>query len=481
MKFILTSAITLLATLGLGAQGVINSSLIKHSHIQAATPENGKQPIVGCGSYEFLRFADRQQPGFLNQANQSLQLLAESLQQSQKTSNMVVTVPVVFHIVYNNSSENLPDSVIFNQLAELNRNFRRQNPDTATLRPVFDSLVGDTRIEFVLADTDPDGNPTTGITRTSTNIAHFGDTLPYGPNQQAQIAQWVEDSLFLNYYRITRDSLGGIDPWDTDRYFNVWVGDLRIYEPLFNNFEELVFFGLASPPPNHPNWQASGIDTLIPEQGALIHYVAIGPNNPVKFPPPYNAFNGLVGEGGILTHEAGHYLGLRHIWGDGGCDVDDFISDTPLSGQNGQFSCVKSTNSCNDTTAVTDLPDMVENFMDYTSDDCNNSFTLEQGNLMRAVLQTYRPNLATIGIEERVISNSFEAYPNPSRGKLTIAMQKQFEQAEVRVYSLNGALLSRAVYNEQSELQVNLLGPSGIYLVQVITPDETGVFRIIKE
>jgi hypothetical protein len=82
--------------------------------------------------------------------------------------------------------------------------------------------------------------------------------------------------------------------------------------------------------------------------------------------------------GRTTTHEVGHFLNLRHIWGDGGCSVDDFVSDTPTSdGPN--YGCATGTVSCGTT-------DMVQNYMDYSNDSCMNLYTAGQKARMRAVL-----------------------------------------------------------------------------------------------
>ena len=95
-----------------------------------------------------------------------------------------------------------------------------------------------------------------------------------------------------------------------------------------------------------------------------------GGNNPNSFTAPYTAFNGLTTTGKILVHEAGHYLGLRHIWGDGDCNHDDFISDTPKSINHAGFICNYNANTCVDNINGVDLNDMVENYMDYSSANC---------------------------------------------------------------------------------------------------------------
>ncbi len=95
-----------------------------------------------------------------------------------------------------------------------------------------------------------------------------------------------------------------------------------------------------------------------------------------------NAFgetSGVYGDGRTATHEVGHWLNLRHIWGDGGCSVDDYVTDTPKAGgpnygtQQGECPNAN-TNSCDEGSG--DLPDMTMNYMDYVYDDCMYMFTM---------------------------------------------------------------------------------------------------------
>ncbi|HEY9222195.1 MAG TPA: zinc metalloprotease [Lutibacter sp.] len=99
---------------------------------------------------------------------------------------------------------------------------------------------------------------------------------------------------------------------------------------------------------------------------------------------------GVYGDGRTATHEIGHWLNLRHIWGDGGCGVDDYVLDTPVAGApnygNSDGTCQGTVNSCVE--ATNDLPDMTMNYMDYVYDNCMYMFTNGQNNRMRTLFGT---------------------------------------------------------------------------------------------
>lgn len=426
-----------------------------------------------CGSFELQKCVDHQQPGYLDLSDDLIKGLAKSnFNLSTSKTNEVYTIPVVFHVVYNNEEENLSDEVLQNQLDILNENFRRTTADTVDTREEFLDIVGDSHIQFVLADTDPDGLSTTGIVRTNTSVTHFGGVLPYNASQQDEIITWVNDSLFYNFFRITQEDLGGSEPWDPNNYLNIWIGDLRILEPEINNFEELVFFGLATPPEDTSVWPDSVLQSLSDfDEGVLMHYVNIGNNNPNSFPAPYTVFNGLVTEGKLLVHEVGHYLGLRHIWGDGDCSFDDFLNDTPNSNGSSLYDCNFNINSCTDDINGVDLPNMVENYMDYSSNNCQNSFTLDQIDLMTDVLEIFRPELADILItsNEDLISStgSISVYPNPAKDKLFIDLNTTVQNVEVNIYNSIGQRVHDEQFQELQLLPLNLSLPAGLYHVEI--------------
>ena len=465
-----------LVSFGLNGQGVINNILAGQPGHQHAHPEGEAMPQ--CGSHMALMDLDRRVPGTKQKADEALQNMVKSLGRN-KTASATLTVPVVFHVVYSDSTQNLPDSVLVKQLAALNTNFGRRNADTVNLRAAFEPYAGNPDIQFEFATVDPQGNATNGIVRKSTNITHFGGILPYSISQTALIQQWVNDSLFLNFSRIFADSAGGSDAWDTERYLNIWIGDLRILEPQINNAEELVLLGFARPPANHPNFAGLGLDTLISTVGPVMHHMAIGPDNPTPFPAPYGAFNNILSEGDLLTHEVGHYLALRHIWGDGDCTADDFLFDTPLSNNSNGFTCNKSRNSCVDSIGGVNLPDMVENYMDYSSDACLNSFTQDQAALMRATLYTYYPNLFTITNPEFQHADLIEVYPNPTNGKFRVTSQTQ-SPSQVELYAIDGRPIQRKALAAQGEVEMELKGKKGVYIVRVLNKEGFAVFRVVK-
>lgn len=439
------------------------------SNAQGLIGQSTGQKSPTCGSHDFMVQNDKNVPGYLDVSNKLLEDIQQVLRHSKATNDEEVSeISVVFHVVYNNNEENVPDSVFEHQIKLLNDCFRRRNADTSKLRSDFEGLVGDSKIEFKLASKDPMGNPTNGITKTSTSIANFGGILPYGPSEGAKILEWVNDSLFLNYFRITEDSTGGKSAWDDTRYLNIWIGDLRIFEPQFNNFEELVYFALATPPPNHVNWPDSLFD-IIPSfnQGVLIQYNAVGPNNPSEFKSPYNVYNGIVNTGKLLVHEIGHYLGLRHIWGDGDCNHDDYIDDTPKASAASQYNCIAASNTCTDTINGKDLPNMIENYMDYSSGDCQNSFTKGQISLMQSVLKDYRSPI--VSVQPSLALLDFELYPNPSTGLIHMEMVNDVVCSKYVIYDINGtAVVSKEGLNS-NQISVKLESESGYYFIKVET------------
>jgi hypothetical protein len=240
----------------------------------------------------------------------------------------VITIPVVFHIVYRNTTQNISDAQIFSQIEVLNEDFRLLNADFASVTPaVFEPLAADFEIEFCLATIDPSGNPTTGINRVSTTDNGFSD----------------DDQIKFT-------AQGGANAWPRDKYLNIWVGDL-------NNAGLL---GYAQFPGD-----AAATD------GVVLNYETIGR-------PPANNFNTQYNLGRTATHEVGHWLNLYHIWGNenAGCGTggagSDQVSDTPVQ-DDANYGCPSHPNpSCNNG------GDMFMNYMDYGDDACLSMFTAGQ-------------------------------------------------------------------------------------------------------
>ncbi len=237
-------------------------------------------------------------------------------------------IPVVVHIITNSSGStgNVPDSRVYSQIEVLNEDFQ-------AIAGTNGAPGTDSQIEFYLATVDPDGNPTTGITR-SANTTWFNDGGGY----------W--------------NSLA----WDTNRYLNIYTNSAS---------------GALGYVPTLPQGGIVGSSS----DRVVILYSTFGRNAPFS---PYNL-------GRTVTHEVGHYLGLEHTFA-GGCSntftSGDLIVDTnPESSPT--FGCPGSRTSCG-------LPAPIHNYMDYSDDRCMNQFTPEQSNRMRCTLLNYRPNLFTI-------------------------------------------------------------------------------------
>lgn len=369
--------------------------------------------------------------------------------QSSKRGNITADtlyfeIPVVFHVVYNTSSENINDTLIHNQIRELNKAFRKLTQDTSRIRSVFKPLAADVRIQFKLATIDENGNATNGITRTYTTRTTFATNI-YGS--------------YSNNMKVSGS--GGKTAWNPAKYLNIWVCDME-----YPNYVGIVY-GFATPPTGAPNWDNTITkDTNDLESGVVLHYKIVGRKSPLS-PSKYV-------EGKTAVHEVGHYLGLRHIWGDGnsttGCSVDDGIFDTPNarvanSTCGGQNTCVDASN---------DKPDMTENYMDYALDGCAAMYTNEQAFVMRYVLNNLRPGLPHREIVFDTAATPVEGisvgiYPNPVTENKTLKIKITENIAQIytmTIVDMNGkqVITQKVQSNMVNAIDVSALANAVYYI-----------------
>jgi len=326
-------------------------------------------------------------------------------------------IPVVVHVLHNGTAvgveANISDAQILQQIRVLNEDFRRKNADAILTPEEFLPVAADANIEFVLAKQDPNGLPTTGIVRKQ------GPKTIYGP----------EDATLI----------GQTSQWNPEEYLNMWV------VPLVSPFLGYATF----PTSNLPGLNFTPSSSI--RDGVTVDYLFFGTG----------AGTAANTNGRTATHEVGHYLGLRHIWGDGGCEVDDFVLDTPNQDNPNQTICNDNPSrfSCGNS-------NMIQNYMDYTPDPCMNLFTKGQVERFDVVLAN-SPRRASLvngrGTKDPILPNrdvSLLKVVNPADALCQVSLAPQVEiqnrgnefVSSVRIeFSWNGTLIESKRFD--TELQ----------------------------
>lgn len=354
------------------------------------------------------------------------------------SERVVYTIPVVVHVVWNTEVQNISDAQVLSQIDVLNEDYGAANADFSGVPSVWTSITGDTEIRFQLAVTDPDGNPSNGITRTETTVTNWNgsDNVKY-------------------------TSMGGIDAWPAADYLNIWVCNIGG-----------GLLGYAYQP---------GISADL--DGVVIGYRFFGRVGTLS--TTYNL-------GRTTTHEIGHYFNLEHLWGPGGvnsnCTASDLVSDTPVQ-EGPNYGCPAWPSvSCNNGPNG----DMFNNYMDYGDDECLFFFTNGQKSRMRAAINGPRASLlsspglvASVGEVERN-AHSISVYPNPSSDVLNIRnLGVELSRCTIALHDLSGrtVLMQQVAKVGATPVSINTSElTAGSYVLSLSTADRsvTKSIHIVK-
>jgi hypothetical protein len=374
---------------------------------------------------------------------------------TQKSGNTVVTLPVVVHVIHNGDAigvdENIADEQVFSQITVLNNDFRRL---LNTPGYVEGNTGTDIEIEFCLAQQDPNGNPTNGVDRVYRNKASWG---------MMAIETQLKPST----------------QWDPERYINIWVckfgGDL-----VFSDGE---VGGYAFFPEGSGLEGLEGAESYAENDGVTMNYKCFGSSD--YYPEGSYLLPG-ADKGRATVHEMGHFFGLRHIWGDGSdCTATDYCEDTPTA--------ITMNTSCEpvDSCPENDGFDMIENYMDYTPDECKSVFTQNQKDRMLATLQNAlrRGTLITsnacqaptAGIGDNQLQE-LNIYPNPAREVLNITSDVTGVAGSYEIYNILGQAITARNITFDDNQSVDVSGLSqGVYVIKLTREGKTKTLKFIKE
>lgn len=340
----------------------------------------------------------------------------------------VIRIPVIIHNLYHFPEERITDAQVAAQLEILNKSFRRQNSDTATTPSHFKEVAADIEIEFHLATSDPQKRSTTGINR------------KYTP-----VKSWLPDD------KMKLASETGTAAWDSKSYLNIWVCNLDNYAGYSS-----VVGGPAE------------------KDGIVISYAAFGEGSKT------------------IVHETGHWLNLKHLWGDDNCG-DDGVADTPKQASYTVGCPTGIRRTCGNTTNG----DMYMNYMDFTNDECVNLFTEGQKTRMRALFTAGAVRnsiLSSKGLDVPLIFQSPlpeevpvwlkpNLYPNPATTsmKLDLSYDIRWMGKTIFIMNLNGQTVMTVPINSKVvEINISKLQPGMYFLATKKEDGESIKQKFIK-
>jgi len=319
------------------------------------------QTILHCGQEEYMNYLSHTNPGLHKQLIDFQNHLNTHIQQQQGLSggnlrttstNTIITIPVVVHVIHNNAAgtiggsnnTNISNAQVFSQIDVLNKDYQRLNIDTVNTPTAFKPVAANVQLAFCMATMDPDGNVTNGITRTYSSQASFS----------------ISDETALK----------SLSYWPSDQYLNIWVCNLTGPTPT------QTLLGYTQPPGGGLQGLSASDGNALTD-GVVINYKAFGTTGTL-----YTQFS----LGRTATHEVGHWFGLLHPWGNynsGDCSLSDYCNDTPTCANPFEASAP----ACTDNPPITcGSTRMIQNYMEYSDDGCMNLFTNDQSTRMHSSL-----------------------------------------------------------------------------------------------
>ncbi|MDB5234729.1 MAG: type sorting protein [Hymenobacter sp.] len=348
-------------------------------------------------------------------------VLANPSMYRSTAAGTTLVIPVVVHVLYNTAAQNISDAQVQSQIDVLNEDFRKLNADVSKTPALYAGLAADVNVQFVLAKRTPTGLATNGIV-----------------HKQTKTSSWSTNDAVKNSKR------GGDDAWDATKYLNIWACNLG-----------QGLLGYAQ----FPGGSAS-------TDGVVILYSAFGSR--AKYAA--GTYTATYDLGRTATHEVGHWMNLRHIWGDdnGACTGSDLVNDTPNQGAENYGCPVFPKVSCSN------QGDMSMNYMDYTDDKCMYMFSTGQSTRANAVFAAGGPragittSLGGVAPRATVAATSVSFYPNPASDvfSLQVPAGADASQYAVRVYDLSGHEMTGVSYDGHGQVRVALL-PKGLYYVTI--------------
>ena len=393
-----------------------------------------------------------------------------------KKAAVVYNIPVIFHILHSGvavnttgatSGRNLNAAQINSQLTVLNADYRKLNTDFSTYvtQSAFSSVAADVEINFCAAKVSPTGTVLAepGIDRISVSSKGW-NALPYSMS-------YIESTVKPG------------SSWDPTKYFNIWVLEFGGVDAGTLGYAQFP----TIPSGTNPVTDMVGAGGAANTDGVVLDYHYVGNTGTALASAPYN-------KGRTLTHEAGHWLGLWHIWGDDGssCSGTDYVTDTPNQADE-NYTCPTTNGAVSADACAGSTGAMYQNYMDYSDDKCMVMFTAGQKARMQAVMANCARRLSlttstvcsTVGIEENLSNVNMEVYPNPTNGELNIDITTlEVQDFTISVINTLGQTVKEVKHMQSNggKIKIDLSDKNtGVYFVTVKSASGSKVKRIVLQ